>query len=153
MKSVKHIQTTIVVLVAIVVVVGVYMAGSPNQARQERIDSERSNRLSALSNDIGNYYRAHDALPDTLQSLEAKDESRYKDPETNEWFVYEQTANNAFDLCATFATRHEEPYYGPNVRYIPAPNSEYQPLFVEEASPYSHGVGYECFSYALSSDL
>jgi len=153
MKSKTRIQTAIVVLVAVAVVFGMYMAGSPNQARQERIDNERSNRLSTLSNDIANYYRSQDSLPETLQSLQAKDESRYKDPETGEWFVYEQTSDNAFTLCATFATKSEQPYYGPNVRYIPTPDGQYQPTFVEEPSPYSHDAGYECFSYTLNSEL
>ena len=146
MKLNRTVQIGIIMSIAAIIILGVVMAGSPVQARKERIDTERSNRVQYLSMEISNYYISHKELPESLDFLELYDASRYKDPETNMWFVYEKNTDRSYTICATFATIKDDPYYQRSMHY---PAGESETLFVEEGYPHAHGQGYQCFTYVL----
>ena len=91
----------------IVVIAGLYVVGSPLQARLERLDERRVSDLQVLSTGIDTYWEQHSRLPDSLQELAADRAFRYgdriRDPQTQEVYEYTRRAGRTYVLCASFA--------------------------------------------------
>jgi hypothetical protein len=101
------------------VVIGFVIVGSPEQARQERADSERVSDLVALTRGVQRYFTDHKTLPKSLdemlkESVGTMDSAR--DPETRTAYEYRVIDKGRFELCATFQTdqssTNRSAYYG-----------------------------------------
>jgi hypothetical protein len=98
------------VLVAIGVAAGLYLAGSPAEARLHRQDERRAELLSMADFAIENYHREQGRLPVALDSAGpswSRDSSRTRDPVTGVPFDYRVTGDSTWELCATFARSGE----------------------------------------------
>ncbi|MDR3472829.1 MAG: hypothetical protein P4M09_14285 [Devosia sp.] len=120
------IVSGLIVLAA--VVAGMVVVGSPRRARERALDTQRVQALQTLSNAVGQFRRAHGALPDTLTRL-AQDQndlapSDLRDPETATPYEYRATGAASYELCARFATNSDE----------------------DEVIRWRHGTGRACFS-------
>ena len=92
------------VLVAVVVVAGLIIAGSPGAQRLHRIDQLRVNDLRLISSVLNRYWNQHEALPESLGQLV---DGRFldelpRDPTTGDPYGYERTASDAVRLCGMF---------------------------------------------------
>ncbi len=119
--------------VILLVVAGIWVAGSPAEARKERADDLRLGRLSELHYQLESHVREHGELPGSLRELEGDFTPRYdprRDPLTREPFEYEKLGDRRYEVCAVFATASDEDnprYYGPGLRS-------------------THGAGRHCFT-------
>jgi membrane protein YqaA with SNARE-associated domain len=112
----------VALIVALGIVLGFVVGGSPETARNRTFDQTRANNLSTLSDCIEQYAQGLGALPTTLADLRQSSQYSYcagymKDPETGAAYEYRvvtpsraegATRVGAFELCATFALPSDE---------------------------------------------
>jgi len=109
-----HIQAVTyisILAVALSIVGGFFVVGSPTEERAYRFDDERVRDLQMIQGEILNFWKAKERLPENLSEL--KDEfsgfAPPPDPETGASYVYQKTANLKFELCANFNRPNREP--------------------------------------------
>lgn len=104
----KAFALVVILSVVVVVVAGLWLAGSPAQERARRLDGSRVSSLQSIANAIDQYYNTNKTLPPDLETLSKARETYYLnslvDPETNMPFEYAVRDTDTYDLCATFAT-------------------------------------------------
>lgn len=117
-------------LVVAVVLVGVFLTGSPRQARMHSLDRQRVEALTQLSGAIISYHRDHAALPASLGEAARAEAgiatADLTDPETGAPYEYRTTGADAYELCARFE--------GPSA--------------ADEDLRWKHGSGRACFAFA-----
>ncbi|MFZ0106562.1 MAG: hypothetical protein WAK92_06845, partial [Thiobacillus sp.] len=108
---------SVAALVALGIVIGFFVAGSPETARKLAFDSERASNLNELSRCIERYAQDLGRLPDSLDELSRSPRYVYcaaamRDPETRQAYEYRiVTASRSegpatladFELCANFS--------------------------------------------------
>ncbi len=141
----KLLVPTVIAVTIMVVGAGLYVSGSPMQARRERFDTQRVNDLQQISYAIDTFWLTKQRLPNTLEELrENMYPSSYssyyfgsaKDPRTGTAYEYRtKDGTGTYELCSAFeaddrTTKNPSPYnaYSPNA-----------PLW-------HHQVGRTCFS-------
>ncbi|MCY4365009.1 MAG: DUF5671 domain-containing protein [Chloroflexi bacterium] len=102
-------------VVAVVVVVStigysIYLAGTPGQQRDVRLDERRVSDLQNISNNIDSYLDLNFEMPGALEDLMGP---RFfvrsvEDPETGEPYEYRVIEGTSYELCAIFATDTSE---------------------------------------------
>lgn len=134
-------------LLILTVAAGFAIIGTPQQARQYRLDDQRVMDLQSLQGQIISFYQSKQVLPNTLAQLE--DPTLYftvpKDPATGAPYEYKKDADLGFELCATFAL--------PSREY---PTSLTRPIDygVKGATDnWKHGVGRTCFVRSIDPDF
>lgn len=123
-------------------ILGFFVAGSPADQRQIRLDEWRVNHLQNIESQVINYWQAKDELPETLEEMRALDQfSIPTDPETKEEYRYELTGALTFNLCANFNQPtpkwQQIDYYGPYGR----------------SENWDHGSGEICFERTIDPDF
>ena len=95
-----------IAIAAVAIVAGVWRAGGPIHARQERFDRIRSGDLASLSTEIDRYFRESERLPSTIDELEptARRAISTTDPSTGEPYGYRTLDEATYELCADFQT-------------------------------------------------
>ena len=90
--------------VAVVLIAGFMISGSPGEQRLARLDELRVGHLVQLTEAFDDYWEARDELP--LKMSELLDGRRLSrmpsDPETGLAYEYEQLDPTSYQLCATF---------------------------------------------------
>ena len=98
-------------LVVTVVAVGVFLTGSPMQARVQSLDTERVRSLMNLSGAIERYHDDRHALPRSLDELAAAQPglapADLRDPQTGAQYEYLPTGKDTYRLCAVFGMPSE----------------------------------------------
>ena len=96
--------------VVISIIIGFFMVGSPMQQREVRLDDQRTEDLQRVQNEIIEYWRNKDVLPESLNTLENNISGFMTplDPETEEEYTYEIIDKLSFKLCAEFKTESFE---------------------------------------------
>lgn len=119
------------------VVVSIWLAGSPGEARAKRFDEARVQALNAITNAVTNYYVSNTKLPLSLAELDASNRQMYNqnldliDPQTGVEYEYRvvNTSTRQFELCAQFnVVKKSEPAY-------------YRPI----QEIWDHAAGRDCF--------
>ncbi len=102
-RKLLAIATAAVVVTASVA--GLYLAGSPAEARLLRLDERRIEDLRAISFSLAEYRRVRGRLPATLDSLPIAigSAAQLRDPVTGRPYSYDVTGDSTYRLCATFA--------------------------------------------------
>jgi hypothetical protein len=100
-----HAKWAIVVtgLVVSALLYGLFMAGSPQRARQMQFDSRRVEDLRQVSNAVSAHYNETGRLPVGLGELGWTDDDRLADPATGELYEYEAVSDTGYRLCAEFS--------------------------------------------------
>ena len=100
----KYFTYTIIAIVAIAVVAGFFVVGSPQEERARRFDEQRIQHLQFIQGQIGEFYRAKEKLPENLVDL--NDAFRGitvpQDPEHRVFYEYEVKNGLTFAFCANF---------------------------------------------------
>ncbi len=116
--------------VAIAVISGLYIGGSPGEQRLLRFDERRVEDLRVLSRAIERRWNRTELLPQELEEL--VDGQRLGsiplDPKTGLGYVYESISINAYRLCADFSKSAVKP---------------------QTNDFWAHESGYQCFEFTL----
>ena len=108
-----------VILVAVPIILGFVVIGSPKTQRYSRIDERKVQDLQSIQSEIIAYFQNKGTVPAELAELETS--SLYfavpLDAETGAQYSYTMIAKNSFSLCADFhldskSTRTSYPVYG-----------------------------------------
>ena len=111
---------------------GIYLAGTPGQQRQERLDALRASHLERIFDRVNDHWSQQGSLPESLENL-LRQPRDLEDPDTEIPYEYRIVGDTRFELCAVFTTDTREVYErsgsadAPNVRH--------------------HGVGRTCFEF------
>lgn len=90
-------------LVAVLVVLGLFAVGGPGQGRLERHDRIRMNDLQAIERYLRCVADAEGRLPATLEMGETcRRDLRVTDPYSGVGYRYERVSDTAWRLCAAF---------------------------------------------------
>lgn len=108
-KRAQYVNWAVAALVAITVIAGFFIVGSPSQARQMRLDQERVGHLTSIQSEITHYFQSKQKLPATLNEL--ADPLSYfvvpVDPATGASYEYRLVDSKTFELCATFTMQSD----------------------------------------------
>ncbi len=110
---------------------GIYLAGSPGQQRQERLDALRASHLQRIFHQVNDHWQQKGSLPGSLEDLLLSRE--LEDPDTEIPYEYRIIDDSKFELCAVFTTDTREVYEQPGLSG--SPNVRH------------HGVGHTCFQF------
>ena len=145
----KYFVYTVIAVVVIIVVGGLFIVGSPADERARRFDTERVWNLQSIQREITSYWMNKEVLPENLSDLEDSLTGYIppRDPRTQESYTYEKLGELSFSLCATFETESEGMIEG-----APVPK---KPIFIN-SSPYDssweHGIGETCFERTIDPE-
>lgn len=138
----RTIGRVVMIVVAVFVVLGFIVAGSPTRQRDVRLDNERIQDLQVLQSQIvDRFWRGKGRLPTALAELE-DDISGFQvpvDPETADPYEYERLGTLQFQLCATFTLASQE--FDPVARKL------------EFGGNWDHKEGRVCFERTIDPDL
>lgn len=143
----KILVSTIVGAVLAVIIVGLYLAGSPSRERDRRFDEQRLSTLQQTFSILQSYFDRNHTLPQTLDELKRRPEYHVPalvDPKTGELYEYRVIGAGTYELCATFdlpALENDPRYPKPAL----GPHSE-TPL----QDFWKHGTGRKCFTFDLT---
>jgi hypothetical protein len=100
----RTLVIVLVIVVALVVIRGIMIIGSPSEERTRRMDSRRINDLQGVSRSIGVYHTRHQQVPVSLEELarEPGFASVARDPVTDRPYGYRMVDANSYQLCGTF---------------------------------------------------
>ncbi|MBH41654.1 MAG: hypothetical protein CL685_02990 [Candidatus Magasanikbacteria bacterium] len=105
----KYLPHSILAICIIAAVSGIYLAGSPSQARAERYDEQRIDDMTYLYNRIIDFYEEHDqTLPDSLSDTAYFQDTT--DPETGKEYRYTVIDKKTYSICAHFSTENNMEY-------------------------------------------
>jgi hypothetical protein len=117
-------------VVTVAVVFGLWLSGSPEKLRLERLDGLRTAELRQLTRAVNEYWETHGELPETV--ADAVDGLRLSrvpvDPVTGVPYRYEALTSQRYELCAEFSLSS-----GPK----------------DEDNFWSHGAGRQCYAFAV----
>lgn len=135
------------ILGILTIAAGFLILGTPQQARQMRLDMQRVSDLQMLQSEITNYYQQKQSLPTSLAQL--NDPLLYNtvpvDPETNQPYEYTKTAELGFQLCATFNAASNE--------NVPSRTMPVKVGGVPQADNWTHTAGHSCFVRSIDPDF
>ncbi len=132
--------------VALAVIAGFIVAGSPFRQREVRFDSERVGHLQNLQSEIVAYWQLKSKLPAALDDLEDSI-SGFKasvDPQTGEPYLYNVKAPLTFELCATFNLVSNDTVKG----RMAHPVEPFAPVFEN----WNHPAGSHCFERTIDPE-
>jgi hypothetical protein len=129
----RALVIALVIVVALVVIRGIMIIGSPSEERTRRMDSRRVEDLQAISRAVVVYHQRHQKLPETLTELAGEPglSDIARDPATDQAYGYRVREANAYEVCATFDRDVSD---------------------VRSGDFWSHGVGSQCFTLNTKKD-
>lgn len=146
----KSVTWAVAALVVVSIVSGFFIVGTPQQARQYRLDEQRVGDLQSVQWQLVNYWQQKQALPASLEQLNdpISGFAAPADPATGAPYRYERTGAMSFKLCATFAApdRFVDPAYARPVTAIPAEGKT-------GGDTWKHGAGEVCFDRTIDPEL
>ena len=144
----KYFPHIIIGIVAIAVIAGFFVVGSPTEQRVLRFDNERVSDLQSIQWQIINYWQSKERLPETINELrnEISGFIPPRDPVLDTEYGYEKRGAQIFALCATFSRPTPEK----NITIIqPEPKS----VSTGQNEVWEHREGRICFERKIDKDL
>lgn len=132
-----------IALVAVSVIGGFFVVGSPKVARDTQMDARRVSDLQSVQWQVVSYWQRKQALPASLAELNDPISSFVvpNDPATNESYGYKVVGQKTFALCAVFARTSDMS------KDIPRFSADYQ------NQNWNHEAGEVCFERIIDPDL
>jgi hypothetical protein len=127
MTGKRALGVVLAIVVAMAVVRGIMIIGSPGEERTRRLDARRVEDLGRISRSIEIYYMRHQRLPESLEQLSKEPglSGIPRDPESGVAYPYRGLDADGYELCGTFARESGA---------------------VRPADVWSHGAGVQCFT-------
>jgi hypothetical protein len=144
-------------LVVIILVAGIFIAGTPTQQRRIRFDTQRINDLQTIQGQIVQTWISKAKLPTSTAQLSDSISGFVApvDPETQQAYEYRVLETYSFELCATFsAIGDSNTSFGPSeqTKAIMATDSFGLPLTTDLEGTWKHGVGRACFERTIDPE-
>lgn len=100
----RALAVIVAVIVAVAIVAGLWVTGSPAQARLRRLDERRVNDLQVAGRAIDQFRREHGHLPLTMDSLPSPlaEGQTLRDPASGTPYEYRPSGDSTYSLCADF---------------------------------------------------
>ncbi|KKT39982.1 hypothetical protein A2W54_03030 [Candidatus Giovannonibacteria bacterium RIFCSPHIGHO2_02_43_13] len=139
-------------LVALAVIGGFFVAGSPQEARLRQFDDMRVRNLQEIQSQVVYYWQyKENKLPIFLDDLKNDIDAFIppKDPETGQSYEYKVTGASSFTLCANFALPSLPDQTS---RYAPMPAKPYG-IDSGIAQNWEHLAGHICFDRTIDPDF
>ncbi|MEK7647001.1 MAG: DUF5671 domain-containing protein [Patescibacteria group bacterium] len=135
--------------VAVAVLSGFVVAGSPFEQRAIRFDDRRTSDLQSIQWQVVNFWQSKERLPENLDELSDKISgfAAPRDPENRGAYEYRKMADFSFELCATFNRE------GDNGGAFGQPVPVKAQFSGEMAGNWSHASGRVCFERTIDPDL
>ncbi|MFH1246308.1 MAG: hypothetical protein V1489_00845, partial [Candidatus Liptonbacteria bacterium] len=132
------------VVVVMMVVVGIFAAGSPFARRASRFDEQRISDLQNLQYQAVYFWQQKGSLPDNPDQLNSEISGYMvpRDPENGNAYEYQKTGDLSFKLCANFNTNSSSGAVDSSLKY---PSAPYPVSYGTDAPYWSHGKGNVCF--------
>ncbi|OGF69272.1 hypothetical protein A3H65_00330 [Candidatus Giovannonibacteria bacterium RIFCSPLOWO2_02_FULL_45_14] len=147
---VKAVSYSTIAIVAISIVGGFFIVGSPKEERAYRFDEERISDLQMIQSEIVYFWQSKQKLPQDLSEL--NDSVRGfrvpMDPENPSDYIYRKTGNLSFDLCANFARASRS---GLDRTTFEKPMPVGQPYDI--SGYWDHEAGQVCFQRTIDPQL
>lgn len=141
----------VIVIVAVAIVAGFFVVGSPAEKRSRDFDDRRIADLQGIQGNLVQYWQGKRKLPSNLAEL--ADPLRYVtvpvDPETKEQYGYEIRGTETFALCATFNFPSGDKNARNDYLYDAKPQAYYGTGF----DVWEHGAGRICFERTIDKDF
>jgi hypothetical protein len=131
----RAVAAVVSVAVASTLAAGLWLTGSPDLARAERLDERRESDLAAIASAIDIYWDEHERLPPSLEDLwreRGVSLRSIEDPQTGVTYEYEPTGERSYRLCATFDAPRR-------------PEDQPRATFRGESRFWDHDAGRKCF--------
>ena len=108
---------------------GLWLVGSPGQARRVRLDERRVADLQSIATNVDVYWSRQGTLPETLAAVSASSAGRPTpvDPVSAQPYEYRVIDTRDYELCATFDVESQPGRFGDS------------PVF------WRHGPGRQCY--------
>lgn len=105
-KIPRTVAITVSAVLALSIIGGFFIVGSPAQQRKIRFDEQRIMDLQNIQSQVESFFASQKTLPKTLTDLEGTGFGFIvpRDPETNAPYTYTTSATKGFRLCAVFTT-------------------------------------------------
>ncbi len=147
----KIFNWAVVAIVAVAIVGGFYVAGSPTAARQKNIDQRRLSDLQSIQSQVVYFWQQKNVLPANLGVLtdNISGFTAPVDPEAKQPYGYKVLGDLKFELCATFTTELKTETGGADVV---KPMSEIT-VYPETFNNWQHGIGEACFERTIDPQL
>ncbi|MEX0918848.1 MAG: DUF5671 domain-containing protein [Candidatus Paceibacterota bacterium] len=138
------------VVVAVSLISGFLVIGSPVTARKLSFDQERVNNLQMIQWQLIDYWQAKGELPDSLSSLHDSISgfTAPLDPVTNEAYRYVRLSELSFELCADFALESQ----GGSDSYL-KPAMPLRGVYDPVGDNWQHDAGQQCFPRTIDPDI
>jgi hypothetical protein len=145
------IATTVLVFATIVA--GFFIVGTPQQARQHRLDQQKISDLQQIQSEVVSYYQAKQKLPVGLSDL--NNSLSYftlpKDPQTGQDYGYRiTTPPYSFEVCATF---NDSGSSMGSDKYAPRPVDPVAMHVGGGMDNWQHQAGQTCFERTIDPEL
>lgn len=101
---------SVIAVVAVSIIAGFFIVGSPQTERLRRFDDRRVSDLQNIQWQIVSFWQQKERLPESLDEL-ADDISGWtapKDPQTLKSYQYSKGEDLSFELCADFVLESED---------------------------------------------
>lgn len=149
----KLFSYIVIAVVAVSVIGGFFIVGSPGDERARRFDEERVSHLQTIQGEVVYYWQNKEVLPKNLDELtdSIRGFRAPMDPETGASYTYTVKNDLLFELCATFVTTSTG-YKNPDVP-IPAMPISRPYLHDPYSSTWEHGIGKTCFEREIDPDI
>ncbi|QQG46573.1 MAG: hypothetical protein HYY55_01865 [Candidatus Niyogibacteria bacterium] len=143
----KWFVWAVILVVAVSIIAGFFVVGSPKTERMRRFDDRRVSDLQNVQSQIVNFWQSRERLPESLDNL-TDDVSGWfapRDPETDLPYEYAVSDSEAltFSLCADFSLEGSAESNG---YYSITP-------FGYLSGAWDHPSGYYCFDRTIDPEL
>ena len=139
----------VILVVALAIIAGFFIVGSPYESRVKKFDEQRVGNLQTIQREIINFWTKKGELPKTLFDL--KDDIRGFsipiDPENGEQYDYKVKDKYTFSLCANFGS----------ATFVMTSNPKFSTMRPREegylADDWQHFKGIQCFERVIDPEL
>ncbi len=139
------------IVVAALLVAGVFIAGTPAEQRRVRMDLTRVSDLQSIQQQVVSYWIDKGSLPNTTSDLSdtISGFTPPVDPATREPYGYRMMGMYRFELCATFETTAADSDLPVYLR----PSSPTIAKSVDDLTgTWAHGTGQTCFARTIDPE-
>lgn len=151
----KYFSYTIIAIVAVAVITGFFIVGSPQKERLRRFDEQRVTDLQSIQYQIVNYWQNKSTLPPDLAALNDSISGFAVpvDPQTGASYGYIATSPQTFQLCASFVSDSTPSRAGIQKTVPAAPVAYPGGVGTPIGQNWEHGAGKVCFDRTIDPDF